>query len=114
MSNQVTTATPQMTQAAKQAENTGQELIGQFGRLLQGLEPLAGNFHGLAANAFDQAKQQAHEDIKKIVNALNTLGESVHKTGVTFASTDQQSETEINKVAQQTHLSGGVVNLLNH
>lgn len=112
MADQVTAATPALEAAAKQAQNTGDEIAGQFSRLMGALEPLESQFKGLAGTAFQEAKQNAHTDLMKIVNALNTLAASVNKTGVTFATTDQQSEAEIRKVVSQSGVSGGIANLL--
>ena len=88
-----------LTKAANDAENVGQSIAANLTRLLTSIEMSVASFKGGASNAFQHTSQELGQELKQIIEALNTMAVNVSGSNVAFGNTDADAASEIAQVA---------------
>jgi WXG100 family type VII secretion target len=107
-------ATTKVTQemlnhAAQVATQTGESIALNLTRLLNEIETQAASFQGGAGTSFQNVSQQLGSELRGILDALNTMADSVNQSGQVFGNTDADAAREINQVVSQNLPGAGNV-----
>ncbi|MGI5237751.1 WXG100 family type VII secretion target [Dactylosporangium sp. CA-139066] len=97
-----TRVTPEMlNNAANVATQTGEGIALNLTRLLNEIETQAAVFQGGAGNSFQNVSAQLGQELRGILEALNTMANNVSQSNAAFGSTDADAAAEITKVASE-------------
>jgi WXG100 family type VII secretion target len=97
-----TKVTPEMlNNAAKVATSAGETIALNLTRLLNEIEGQAASFQGSAGTSFQNVSAELGQELRGILEALNTMADSVNQSSQVFGSTDQDASQEIGKVTSQ-------------
>ncbi len=109
-----TKITPEMlNSAAKVATDAGQTLTLNLTRLLNEIEGAAASFQGGAGTTFQHVSAQLGQELRNILEALNTMADGVNQSNQVFGNTDEAARDEIAKVqGQYLPAAGSVANAL--
>lgn len=101
-----TQVTPEMLQdAGNAAANAGETITLNLQRLLFELETQAKAFQGAGGTTFQNVSQELGQELRDMLEALNTMAANVHASNRHFGTTDEDAQREIQAVASQ-HGSG--------
>jgi WXG100 family type VII secretion target len=102
-----------LSQAADKATTVGEGIALNLARLLNEIELQAPAFKGMAGNRFQQNMQGIGEDLRKILDALDTMAGCIRTNNDQYTATDADAEAEISQVTSQ-YLPGNrdVINAL--
>ncbi len=99
--------------AARTATDAGEAIAGELTQLLSYIESMYPSFTGQAGSTFQRVTGELGDELRGILDALNTMANSVHTANRTYASTDEGANQEIaNAAAQYSPGSGSVANAL--
>jgi WXG100 family type VII secretion target len=103
----------QLNNAATVATQAGEEIALNLTRLLNEIQGVEASFKGSAGSTFQQVSADLGQELRGLLEALNTMADNVNVSTKVFGSTDDDAKNEISKVAS-TYLpgAGGVANAL--
>ena len=109
-----TKVTPEMlNNAASVATQAGETITLNLSRLLNEIQSQAASFQGGAGNAFQNVSAELGQELRNILEALNTMADSVNQSNKVYGSTDEDARSEISKVTgQYLPGAGSVANAL--
>jgi WXG100 family type VII secretion target len=99
--------------AARVATQAGETIALNLTRLLNEIQGAAAAFQGGAGNTFQNVSHELGNELRNILEALNTMADNVNQSTRVFGSTDEDAKNEISQVASQ-YLpgAGGVADAL--
>jgi WXG100 family type VII secretion target len=102
-----------LNNAAQVATQAGEDITVNLTRLLSEVEQQQASFQGQAGTSFQNVSSELGQELRKLLDALNQMADSVNQSGTVFGSTDADASSEIGKVAS-TYLpgAGNVANAL--
>lgn len=101
-----TQVTPEMlTDAGNTAASAGETITMNLQRLLFEIQHQAKAFQGAGGTTFQNVSHELGQELKDLLEALNTMAANVHASNRLFGTTDEDAQTEIQKVASE-HGSG--------
>jgi WXG100 family type VII secretion target len=109
-----TKVTPEaLNNAASVATQAGETITVNLTRLLNEIQGAAASFQGGAGNTFQNVSHELGNELRNVLEALNTMADNVNQSTHVFGSTDEDAKNEISKVAS-TYLpgAGGVADAL--
>jgi WXG100 family type VII secretion target len=80
-----------MAQTASKFRSTNADLASGLQRLMGELDGLRARWHGLGAEAFDQARMHWNDGMKQLHQALDETANAIEKAGHFYTSTDTGS-----------------------
>lgn len=92
------TETAQMQQTAQKVEQVSQEIQQEIRSLTGQLEPLATQWKGSAAAAFQQLMQRFTEDGQKLSTALDNISQAISSTGKNYQAVEEANQSSISKI----------------
>lgn len=101
MSHPVQALQSMMDAAAKTATDTGEGIALNLTRLLNEIESQAPGFRGMAGSRFQAISTELGAELRKILEALNTMADNVNQSGRVFGATDQDAANEIAQVGNE-------------
>jgi WXG100 family type VII secretion target len=111
-----TQVTPEMlTDAGNTAASAGETITMNLQRLLMEIQTQAKAFQGAGGTAFQNVSHDLGQELKNMLEALNTMAANVHASNRNFGSTDEDAQNEITKVASEHSGNGsynGIANTL--
>jgi WXG100 family type VII secretion target len=90
----------QMQSAAHHVAEVNQSVQGQLMGLRNQLAPLAGAWKGQAAIAFQLLMERWDTDARNLNEALNSIGEQIQGSGVTYARADEAENQTYSRISQ--------------
>src|SRR5262245_53301678 len=84
-----------LSKAANDAENVGMSIAANLNRLLTSIEMSMASFKGGAGNSFQHTSHELGQELKTIIEALNSMAQNVAGSNVAFGSTDADAASEI-------------------
>ncbi len=87
--------------AAKVATEAGQGIALNLTRLLNEIETQAAVFQGGAGSTFQNVSAQLGQELRGMLDALNTMAGNVSQSNQAFGNTDADASAEIAKVANE-------------
>jgi WXG100 family type VII secretion target len=100
-----------LDRAAKKATDAGQTISSNLQRLLGEIQSHQASFQGVAGSALQNVSADLGQELRNIVDALNTMAEKVHASNKQLGATDQDAGSTITNVAG-TYQPTGVGNAL--
>jgi uncharacterized protein YukE len=102
-----------LNQAANQATTVGEGIALNLGRLLNEIELQAPAFRGGAGTRFQLSAQGIGADLRRILDALDTMAGCIRTNNDSYSATDADAEAEIGSV-MSANLPGNtdVINVL--
>ena len=88
-----------LNNAANVATQAGEGIALNLTRLLNEIETQAAVFQGGAGNSFQNVSAQLGQELRNILEALNTMADNVNQSNTVFGNTDADASAEITKVA---------------
>jgi len=88
-----------LNNAANVATQAGEGITLNLTRLLNEIETQAAVFQGGAGNSFQNVSAQLGQELRNILEALNTMADNVNQSNTVFGNTDADASAEITKVA---------------
>lgn len=88
-----------LNNAAKVATQAGEGIALNLTRLLNEIETQAAIFQGGAGTSFQNVSNQLGQELRGILEALNTMAGNVNQSNAVFGNTDADASAEIAKVA---------------
>ncbi|HKT03692.1 MAG TPA: WXG100 family type VII secretion target [Rugosimonospora sp.] len=105
-----TKVTPEMlNNAAKAATQAGETITLNLSRLLNEIQGAAASFQGDAGTTFQNVSADLGQELRNILEALNTMADNVNQSNQVFGNTDQDARNEISKVTSQYMPGAGSV-----
>jgi WXG100 family type VII secretion target len=102
-----------LNQAANQATTVGEGIALNLGRLLNEIELQAPNFRGGAGTKFQNSASGIGQDLRRILDALDTMAGCIRTNNDQYNATDADAEAEISSVMSNHHLGNtDVINVL--
>lgn len=98
-----------LNNAASVATQAGETITLNLTRLLNEIQAQAAVFQGGAGATFQQVSADLGRELRGILDALNTMADSVNQSNKVFGSTDEDARTEISKVTSQYMPGAGSV-----
>lgn len=90
----------QMQAAANHVADVNHNVQAQLMSLRNQLAPLAGAWKGQAATAFQLLMQRWDNDARALNEALDSIGEQIRASGVTYAQTDEAENQTYSRISQ--------------
>ncbi len=90
-----------LNNAAKVATDAGETLTLNLSRLLNEIQSAAGSFQGTAGTTFQNVSAELGQELRNILEALNTMADGVNQSNQVFGNTDEAARDEIAKVQGQ-------------
>jgi WXG100 family type VII secretion target len=87
-----------LNNAANVATQAGEGIALNLTRLLNEVETQAAAFQGGAGTSFQNVSAQLGQELRNILEALNTMADNVNQSNTVFGSTDADASAEIGKV----------------
>ncbi len=87
--------------AGNAAANAGETITVNLQRLLFEVQTQAKAFQGAGGATFQNVSHELGQELKGMLEALNTMAENVHASNRQFGSTDEDASREIQSVAAQ-------------
>lgn len=88
-----------LNNAANVATQAGEGIALNLTRLLNEIETQAAVFQGGAGNSFQNVSATLGQELRNILEALNSMANNVSQSNAMFGSTDADAGAEIAKVA---------------
>jgi WXG100 family type VII secretion target len=105
-----TKVTPQMlNNAASVATRAGESITVNLTRLLNEIQGQAASFQGGAGTTFQNVSAELGQELRNILEALNSMADSVNQSTQVYGSTDDDARNEIAKVQSQYMPGAGSV-----
>jgi WXG100 family type VII secretion target len=102
-----------LNNAARVATQAGETLTLNLTRLLNEIQGQAASFQGGAGTTFQNVSAELGQELRNILEALNTMADGVNQSNQVFGSTDEDAKNEISKVTSQyVPGAGSVANAL--
>lgn len=89
-----------LTDAANTATRVGEGIALELTRLGNAIEEVHSDFHGGAGGAFQSVSGDLSNELKQILDALNSMAQNVLGANAEYGSTDEDAAREITNVAQ--------------
>ncbi|WP_169745120.1 WXG100 family type VII secretion target [Cryptosporangium arvum] len=103
-----------MQNAAKKAENVGEGIAANLANLLMTIETTgAASMRGDSGKALQAAAPQIDANLKKILNALNTIASHVSQGAVEYSGQDGQAAAELNNLTSAFDINSPIISALN-
>lgn len=100
MAGVVKATSPQIQALGNLAVSTGEEIARQVTTVMGIVEEHAqAGFRGQAGNALGVAQEQIGQDLRKLLDDLNSLGQAAHASNAQYGTHDSDASAEIAKVA---------------
>lgn len=111
MAGQTKVTQSMLADAARTAENTGQGIAENLMRVMNAIEEAHQGFQGSAGSAFQTTSAQLSQELKTLLEALNSMAEAVDASNAQFGSSDTDAQNEITKVAStySPNMAGNIV-----
>jgi ESAT-6 family protein len=90
----------QMQAAAQHVIEVNQSVQGQLKLLQDQLAPLAVGWKGQAATAFTLLMERWNTDARQLNEALNSIGERIRGSGITYAQADETEHHTYSRISQ--------------
>lgn len=84
--------------AANDVRSTRQDVDGDLNRLRGVIDQLAGTWRGGAAISFQNLMQRWNEDTRKLLVALDGIGELLDQSGTQHQVTDEAQQAAMNRI----------------
>jgi ESAT-6 family protein len=84
-----------MQKAASQIRQTSDEINGELRSLLSMLEPLASQWRGDAATAFQQLIDRWQQDATKLTQALGGIADAMSSSSSNYSSSEETNRSQI-------------------
>jgi WXG100 family type VII secretion target len=84
-----------MQKAASQIRQTSDEINGELRSLLALLEPLASQWRGEAATAFQQLIERWQQDANKLTQALGGIADGMSSSSSSYSSSEEANRSQI-------------------
>jgi WXG100 family type VII secretion target len=98
-----------LNNAAKVATQAGETIALNLSRLLNEIETQAASFQGSAGTSFQNVSAELGQELRGILDALNSMADNVNQSGQVFGSTDEDASREISQVVGQNLPGAGSV-----
>lgn len=98
LANQVNAVTGQLLAAAKDADQTAENITASLARLMGQLDELPGGFKGAAADVFEQAKLTIQGKLSNITDALHSVSNGIQSSSHQFEQADADAEREVSNI----------------
>jgi uncharacterized protein YukE len=89
-----------LTDAANTATQVGEGISLELTRVLGAIEESQSGFAGGAGSAFQSVSAELGQELRQILEALNTMAEDVLGANAQYGSSDADASREITNVAQ--------------
>ncbi|MEV6302259.1 WXG100 family type VII secretion target [Actinoplanes sp. NPDC051861] len=90
--------TGQLLAAAKDADQTAENITASLARLMGQLDDLPGGFKGAAATVFDQTKATMQQKLTNITDALHSVSNGITSSSHKFDAADEEAEREVSSI----------------
>jgi WXG100 family type VII secretion target len=90
-----------LNNAAQVATQAGEDITLNLTRLLNEVEQQAPSFKGSAGTSFQNVSNELGQELRKLLQALNSMADNVNQSSTVFGSTDSDAASEIGKVANE-------------
>jgi uncharacterized protein YukE len=94
-----------LTDAGNKATETGEAIALNLTRLLNEIQAQQPSFRGVAGTTLQNVSAELGEELRTLLQALNTMAENVHASNRSYGATDEDAASEISNVAG-TYLPG--------
>jgi WXG100 family type VII secretion target len=98
LADKVNAVTSQLLAAAKDADQTAENITASLARLMGQLDELPGGFKGAAANMFESAKLTMKTKLDGITDALHSVSNGIQTSSHQFEYADSEAEAEVSKI----------------
>ncbi len=98
MAQRVNAVTSELLAAAKDADQTAENITASCARLMNQLDDLPGGFKGAAANMFESAKLTMQQKLTGISDALHSVSNGIRSSSHQFEHADQEAEREVSNI----------------
>lgn len=88
----------EMNKAAQAVTQTVQEIQSEQRQLMSALEPIASQWKGAAASAFQQLITRFNEDAQKLTQALDAIGQALGSNTKNYQAVEEQNNSSIGKL----------------
>ncbi|MGH3392828.1 MAG: WXG100 family type VII secretion target [Actinomadura sp.] len=100
MSGQSSVDRAAMTQAASDLEASAGVIKGLQSNLEGHKSEVRASWEGAASMAFERVFTRFNEDFNKVLQALNSMHESLVQTKITYEAKEQSAQESVNRVQQ--------------
>jgi WXG100 family type VII secretion target len=100
VAGQFGTQTQVMQSAGQHVFEVRDQITAQLGQLRAQLAPLEGTWRGDASVAFGQLMARWNDDARRITAALQSIGESVQASGVTYRAAEDEITSHTSQISQ--------------
>jgi WXG100 family type VII secretion target len=90
-----------LNNAARVATQAGETITLNLTRLLSEIQGQAASFQGGAGTAFQNVSAELGQELRNILDALNSMADNVNQSTQVYGSTDEDARNEISKVQSQ-------------
>lgn len=98
MADRVNAVTSQLLAAAKDADQTAENITASLARLMGQLDELPGGFKGAAATTFESAKITMKQKLEGITDALHSVSGGIRGSSHQFEHADSEAEREVSAI----------------
>jgi WXG100 family type VII secretion target len=98
LADKVNAVTSELLAAAKDADQTAENITASLARLMGQLDELPAGFRGSAANMFDTAKITMQQKLNQITDALHSVANGIQSSSHQFEYADSEAEQEVSKI----------------
>jgi ESAT-6 family protein len=84
-----------MAKAASQIRQTSDEINGELRSLLSALEPVASQWKGQAASAFQQLIERWQQDANKLTQALGGIADAMDSSNKNYSQSEEANRSQI-------------------
>lgn len=88
----------EMNKAAQAVTQTVQDIQSEQRQLMSALEPIASQWKGAAASAFQQLIQRFDDDAQKLTQALDAIGQALGANTKNYQAVEEQNNSSIGKL----------------
>jgi WXG100 family type VII secretion target len=89
-----------MQSAGRHVFEVRDQITAQLAQLRAQLAPLEGTWRGDASTAFAQLMARWNDDARRITAALQSIGESVQASGVTYRAAEDEISSSTSQISQ--------------
>jgi WXG100 family type VII secretion target len=98
LAHQVNAVTAELLAAAKDADQTAENITASLARLMGQLDELPAGFRGSAASMFESARVTMQQKLNHITDALHSVANGIQSSGNQFEYADAEAEREVSAI----------------
>lgn len=98
LAEKVNAVTDQLLAAAKDADQTAENITASLARLMGQLDELPAGFRGAAATVFETTRVAMQQKLTNITDALHSVSNGITSSSHQFANADAEAEREVSNI----------------